>query len=56
MRADPERKFSGAGGTSGGVGEFFIGLVMVSVGGYLLLNQVMVTTGFWDLWGTTRLA
>ena len=40
----PER---GAGGTPGGVGQFFIGLVMVVAGAYLILNQVTVTTSFW---------
>ena len=38
----------GAGGTPGGVGQFFIGLLMTVVGGYLLLNQVQVTTSFWN--------
>ena len=38
----------GAGGTPGGVGQFFIGLVMSVVGVYLLLNQVQVTTSFWS--------
>lgn len=38
----------GAGGTPGGIGPFFIGLVMAAVGGYLLLNQVQVTTSFWN--------
>ena len=38
----------GAGGTPGGVGQFFIGLLMAAVGGYLLLNQVQVTTSFWN--------
>ncbi len=38
----------GAGGTPGGVGQFFIGLTMAAVGGYLLLNQVQVTTSFWN--------
>jgi uncharacterized protein len=37
----------GAGGTPGGVGEFFIGAIMAAAGGYLLLNQVTVTTSFW---------
>ena len=37
----------GAGGTPGGVGQFFLGLVMIAAGGYLLLNQVQVTTSFW---------
>jgi hypothetical protein len=38
----------GAGGTPGGVGQFFLGLTMAVVGGYLLLNQVLVTTSFWS--------
>ena len=42
---------SGAGGTPGGVGQFFIGLAMAVAGGYLLLNQVVVTSGAWSLWG-----
>jgi hypothetical protein len=41
----------GAGGTPGGVWEFLCGLVMAAVGGYLLLNQVQVTTSFWHFWG-----
>ena len=41
----------GAGGTPGGLGEFFIGLVMAVAGGWLLANQVMVTSGHWILWG-----
>ena len=44
-------KPKGAGGTPGGLGEFFAGLAMTAGGGYLLLNQVTVTTGFWQLWG-----
>ena len=27
--------------------DFFIGLIMAAAGGYLLLNQVQVTTSFW---------
>jgi len=41
----------GAGGTPGGVGQFFTGLVMAAVGGYLLLNQVTVAGSFWDFFG-----
>lgn len=41
----------GAGGTPGGLGPFFAGAAMVIAGGYLLLNQVTVTSGFWTLWG-----
>ncbi|MEJ2053698.1 MAG: hypothetical protein P8X42_07235 [Calditrichaceae bacterium] len=36
----------GAGGTSGGVGQFFIGLIMLSGGFYLLLNAIVVRSGF----------
>jgi hypothetical protein len=39
---------TGAGGTPGGVGQFFLGLAMAVVGGYLLLNQVQVATSFWS--------
>lgn len=41
----------GAGGTSGGIAEFFGGLAMVVVGGYLLLQQVTVHSGFWAWFG-----
>ncbi|XOV78641.1 MAG: hypothetical protein ACFHVJ_17135 [Aestuariibacter sp.] len=36
----------GAGGTSGGIGQFFIGLVMMCTGFYLLLNSVSVSSSF----------
>jgi hypothetical protein len=45
--ATPSKETVGAGGTPGGVGQFFIGLVMAAAGGYLILNQVQVTTSFW---------
>ncbi|HEX9867179.1 MAG TPA: hypothetical protein VGC99_01060 [Candidatus Tectomicrobia bacterium] len=51
MADESPHAFPGAGGTPGGLAEFVIGLVMVAVGGYLVLNQVTVTTGFWGLWG-----
>lgn len=41
----------GAGGTPGGVGTFLFGLGMMVVGGYLLLQQVQVHSGFWDWFG-----
>jgi uncharacterized protein len=41
----------GAGGTPGGVGTFLLGAAMAAAGGYLLTNQVMVTSGFWDWFG-----
>lgn len=44
-------KKRGAGGTPGGMGEFFAGLIMAGIGGYLLLNQVTVHTSFWRMGG-----
>jgi predicted membrane channel-forming protein YqfA (hemolysin III family) len=41
----------GAGGTEGGIGMFLMGFVMAVAGGYLLTNQVTVTSGYWHLWG-----
>ena len=38
------------GGTSGGLIEFFIGLVMSIAGSYMLISRVVVTSGFWN-WG-----
>ena len=49
---DNEKKV-GAGGTPGGVGQFFIGLIMAGVGAYLLLSQVQVTTSWWHFWGVS---
>ncbi len=38
---------NGAGGTSGGIGEFIFGTLMVVAGGYLFLQQVQIrSTGF----------
>jgi hypothetical protein len=36
----------GAGGTSGGSGQFFLGLIMMCGGFYLLLNSVVVSSSF----------
>lgn len=41
----------GAGGTRGGLGTFFVGLGMCAAGGYLLTQQVTVTSGFWSWFG-----
>lgn len=41
----------GAGGTEGGIGQFFLGVAMAVGGGYLLTNQVQVTSGFWGYYG-----
>jgi hypothetical protein len=42
----------GAGGTAGGVGPFFLGLIMAVGGGYLLTQQVTVSSGFWSTFGS----
>jgi hypothetical protein len=48
---DNESKFRGAGGTPGGVGEFFLGLAMAIAGAYILTTQVIVTSSYWSIWG-----
>jgi ABC-type Na+ efflux pump permease subunit len=40
----------GAGGTPGGIGTFFLGLAMAAGGGYLVLQQVIVSSHF-SVWG-----
>jgi hypothetical protein len=51
-----ERHIRGAGGTPGGIGTFFSGLALVVIGGYLVLNQVQVTSAFtfFGLWSWNR--
>ena len=51
MRMNNERTVRGAGGTPGGIGEFFIGLIMAIAGAYLITSHVVVTSGFWSMWG-----
>jgi hypothetical protein len=41
----------GAGGTPGGVVQFFVGLAMAAAGAWLLTNQVTVASGFWAWFG-----
>jgi len=47
-----DRKFQGPGGTPGGLGLFVFGLALAIAGGYLIMNQVQVTSGYWSWWGT----
>jgi hypothetical protein len=35
------------GGTPGGMRAFLLGVIMIVVGGYLLMNQVSVHGGYW---------
>lgn len=44
------KKIVGAGGTPGGIMEFFMGSAMTLVGGYLVLNQIHVTSHFFLGW------
>lgn len=39
------------GGTPGGLPVFLLGLAMLAIGAYLLMNQVMVHSGYWSFWG-----
>lgn len=46
-----ETRIRGAGGTPGGIGEFFLGLVMVVIGGYLITNRIVVVSSYWSYGG-----
>ncbi len=48
---EPKRSIGDVGGTSGGMAEFLGGLAMACAGGYLLTQQVVVTSSFWSLFG-----
>jgi hypothetical protein len=50
--AGEPHKFEGPGGTPGGLGTFLFGLALAIAGGYLIMNQVQVTSGYWNWWGT----
>lgn len=39
------------GGTPGGLGMFLFGLGLAIAGGYLIMNQVQVTSAYWNWWG-----
>src|SRR5215217_1893093 len=51
LRGAQGRRLTDVGGTAGGLGSFLLGAMMTAAGGYLLLNQVTVTTGFWSFYG-----
>ena len=46
-----DHSLSDVGGTSGGLGSFLLGLTMTCLGGYLLSNQVMVGSSYWNFYG-----
>jgi hypothetical protein len=43
--------FEGAGGILGGVGEFFIGVLVAGIGFYLLFSHVQVHSSYWHFFG-----
>jgi hypothetical protein len=45
------KKFQGAGGTPGGVGEFLLGVLLAGVGFYLLFTHVQVHSSYWNFFG-----
>ena len=58
MKALVAGRRKGAGGTPGGIPTFFLGVLLTVLGGYLILNQVQVTSsfGFLGRWGIGRQA
>ena len=51
MMQSSGRRIHDVGGTSGGLGSFLLGFAMAAAGGYLLLQQVTVTSHYWRLFG-----
>jgi hypothetical protein len=47
----PPRNLRDVGGTTGGLAEFLIGLALLIAGGYLFLDNVIVTGSFWSFFG-----
>jgi hypothetical protein len=43
---ETQKGFAGAGGTPGGIGLFLLGFAMACAGGWLLTNQVVVTSSY----------
>lgn len=39
-------KYIGAGGTKGGIGDFFIGFIMFCSGSYMLLQAIIISSNF----------
>jgi len=46
MESKNEKKIVGAGGTPGGIGMFLLGLALAVAGGWLLTNQVTVSSEY----------
>ncbi|MGH9764140.1 MAG: hypothetical protein ACREDR_26440 [Blastocatellia bacterium] len=39
------------GGTRGGIGQFLFGFALSIAGGYLIMHQVQITSGYWNWFG-----
>ena len=46
-----DRRFSDVGGTPGGLSHFLMGFGMFCVGGYLLMDRVIVASYYWNFYG-----
>lgn len=47
----PRKKFEGAGGTPGGIGEFLVGVLLAGIGFYLVFSHVQVHSSYWNFFG-----
>jgi hypothetical protein len=47
------RSLGDVGGTSGGLGQFVLGLAMACIGGYLITHQVTIVGSYWSFWGAS---
>lgn len=45
------RKQVNVGGTSGGFGEFLVGMLLIVVGFYMIFTNTVVYTSFWNMRG-----
>lgn len=45
------KKFEGAGGTPGGVGEFIVGVLLAGIGFYIVFSHVQVHSSYWNFFG-----
>lgn len=46
-----KKKFEGAGGTPGGIGEFLLGILLAGIGFYIVFSHVQVHSSYWSFFG-----
>jgi len=51
MTDSRQQTIHGAGGSPGGLGQFFLGLILLVVGMYLFLSRVIVFSNLWSIYG-----